>query len=439
MIWTNLKNLQQCKKFKLSFRNSLAMVFLINFFISSRVSGFYSNRPGSVVKPEAQSWKNCLRLLTHRKSSYCNFMFKIFSTYSEYGDENQNSQTESRFKGIRNPLERDVLEIASKMKRFYNAYERRDMSVLENIWSKSDAAKLIIPESGVLSGFNSVMTNMNRLLYPETGEGEVSNKEIYPSDFSIKLRGNTAWVTSIEETKGKTQSPLGAMPMNFPKMRVTTLFRRESGEWRILLRQASQLSPIQIKTLTPEGRPPAGSIIISAADSVEEVVDEDEVMSVVSALKEKLNKSQPSRLNEAGGPKISLLAYNPSTGKHELNEIVGEKEQKEVLNSGKNQSKKKLSSKEETMTLQDDEEDPKVLMIRTVEALRQLCDEERISVDQKRVLLADVIRHGNKENASLVEMAYCLLTEGLSESEAYEEFADQCRIFADQLLSKANL
>eukprot|EP00638_Chattonella_subsalsa_P008200 CAMPEP_0117772222 /NCGR_PEP_ID=MMETSP0947-20121206/24941_1 /TAXON_ID=44440 /ORGANISM="Chattonella subsalsa, Strain CCMP2191" /LENGTH=346 /DNA_ID=CAMNT_0005597751 /DNA_START=293 /DNA_END=1333 /DNA_ORIENTATION=- len=290
------------------------------------------------------------------------------------------------------PLRKDIRNILRKLKRFYYAYDERSMGTMKKIWSDSDSVKVIIPDTGVLNGYDAVMGNMQKIFFPPPGEEEISNKAIFPSDINLQLRGTTAWVTSIEEVRGKINGPLGPMPTNFPKMRVTTLMRKQKGEWKIIMRQVSQLSPIQVKNQDESTRRrEAGSIVIEAEEGIQ--LDETAVGSIVSSLKERLNKSKSS---PAPSPSPAPVAQNT------------------------------------VKSVQEDS--PKQMMRRTVEALRRLCEENRISVEQKRVLLSDVIRHATKENASMVEIAYSLLMDGISDSETYEEFADQCRVFADQLL-----
>jgi len=331
------------------------------------------------------------------------------------------------------PLRKDIRNILRKLKRFYYAYDERSMGTMKKIWSDSDSVKVIIPDTGVLNGYDAVMGNMQKIFFPPPGEEEISNKAIFPSDINLQLRGTTAWVTSIEEVRGKINGPLGPMPTNFPKMRVTTLMRKQKGEWKIIMRQVSQLSPIQVKNQDESTRRrEAGSIVIEAEEGIQ--LDETAVGSIVSSLKERLNKSKSSPApspspapvakaeekeeEPAQKGKVSFLTYNEETGKHEVKELFSEDE-----NEGSQNTVKSVQ-----------EDSPKQMMRRTVEALRRLCEENRISVEQKRVLLSDVIRHATKENASMVEIAYSLLMDGISDSETYEEFADQCRVFADQLL-----
>lgn len=67
--------------------------------------------------------------------------------------------------------------------------------------------------------------------------------------------------------------------------------------------------------------------------------------------------------------------------------------------------------------------------------LRKLSTEGRISQKQKRVLLTDIISCSAKGEYSMVEVAFELLcAEGAGGDDAEEEFADQCRVFAEQSL-----
>jgi hypothetical protein len=65
--------------------------------------------------------------------------------------------------------------------------------------------------------------------------------------------------------------------------------------------------------------------------------------------------------------------------------------------------------------------------------LRKLTTEGRISQNQKRVLLTDIISCAAKGDYSMVEVSYELLVaESADGDAAEEEFADQCRAFAEK-------
>jgi len=75
-----------------------------------------------------------------------------------------------------------------------------------------------------------------------------------------------------------------------------------------------------------------------------------------------------------------------------------------------------------------------------ISALRRLCDQGSISQKQKRVLLTDIITCSARGEFSMVEVAFELLCGESGEDEideAEEEFADQCRVFANELLNSA--
>lgn len=74
-----------------------------------------------------------------------------------------------------------------------------------------------------------------------------------------------------------------------------------------------------------------------------------------------------------------------------------------------------------------------------ISALRKLCDQGSISPKQKRVLLTDIITCSSKGDFSMVEVAFELLCGEGDDDEvdaAEEEFAEQCRVFAQERLQK---
>ena len=74
-----------------------------------------------------------------------------------------------------------------------------------------------------------------------------------------------------------------------------------------------------------------------------------------------------------------------------------------------------------------------------ISALRKLCEQGSISPKQKRVLLTDIITCSSKGDFSMVEVAFELLCGEGDDDEvdaAEEEFAEQCRVFAQERLNK---
>jgi hypothetical protein len=92
----------------------------------------------------------------------------------------------------------------------------------------------------------------------------------------------------------------------------------------------------------------------------------------------------------------------------------------------------------------------KALTRKTVRAIQQLFSEGRISLEQKRRLLNEIIQHANDDVPSMVEIAYELLLRNdddgeydngrarpkvvSKEEDVLDEFADQCKIIADDML-----
>ena len=70
---------------------------------------------------------------------------------------------------------------------------------------------------------------------------------------------------------------------------------------------------------------------------------------------------------------------------------------------------------------------------RTLTAIRRLFTDKRITLSQKRKLIHNVIQCTSIEETSQVELAYELLVENAlaGEENAMDEFADQCRIIAE--------
>jgi len=121
--------------------------------------------------------------------------------------------------------------------------------------------------------------------------------------------------------------------------------------------------------------------------------------------------------------------------------------------SGNRSSRGRKSKSSSSNGVQSPQMRDAVLRQGCIAALRNLCDRGSISQKQKRVLLTDIIACSARGEYSMVEVAYELLygesTEvagasgatdtAASSAIADEEFADQCRVFAESLLSGSSL
>jgi ketosteroid isomerase-like protein len=79
---------------------------------------------------------------------------------------------------------------------------------------------------------------------------------------------------------------------------------------------------------------------------------------------------------------------------------------------------------------------------RCIKVLRKLGEQGTLSPRQKRVLLTDIITCSSRDEVSMVEVAYELLCgdegEDKEDDAAEEEFADQCRVFAQERLQEGD-
>jgi hypothetical protein len=72
---------------------------------------------------------------------------------------------------------------------------------------------------------------------------------------------------------------------------------------------------------------------------------------------------------------------------------------------------------------------------KTVAAIRQLCQDGKITVEQKQKLIFSIIRSTKREEVSQVEMAYDLLVENAlaGEADAMFEFGEQCECICETI------
>ena len=142
-----------------------------------------------------------------------------------------------------------------------------------------------------------------------------------------------------------------------------------------------------------------------------------------SSSDKRLNRSNRSGLNNFNNNNDNNNNRNYSNRKRNFNKSSSQQQQQQQL--------KTLSS---TTTLKEHvDSNTNRLTKRTLSAIRRLFTDKRITLSQKRKLIHNVIQCTSIEETSQVELAYELLVENAlaGEENAMDEFADQCRIIAE--------
>lgn len=106
---------------------------------------------------------------------------------------------------------------------FYDAFVRRDLAAMERLWAEEAPVACIHPGWDVLAGREDVLDSWRRILSQPTAP------EVAYRDAQVMLYASFALVTCQELVAGVTLAAANA-------------FVYESGRWRMVMHQASQVA-----------------------------------------------------------------------------------------------------------------------------------------------------------------------------------------------------
>ena len=117
------------------------------------------------------------------------------------------------------------------------AFTQRDTQPFKELFSRSDDATLANPFGGVARGFVEISARVDRAA-TYYSDGELVGVELISSHHSDDL----GYVLEIEHLRGR----LGTRDIvDDVRLRVTSVFRCEDGEWRLVHRHADAASELR--------------------------------------------------------------------------------------------------------------------------------------------------------------------------------------------------
>jgi ketosteroid isomerase-like protein len=140
----------------------------------------------------------------------------------------------SRHCGGMNMLPPDLVEVIEQDHRALDAIVRGDQGPKKAVFSHRDDVTLANPLGPPARGWDQVEKTLDRSV-PQMRDGE-------PIRFERIVEyadGDLAYILEFERWRGKAGSSDEIVPM---ALRVTTIFRREDGVWKIALRQADPIT-----------------------------------------------------------------------------------------------------------------------------------------------------------------------------------------------------
>mmetsp|Transcript_19746 Transcript_19746/g.40287 ORF Transcript_19746/g.40287 Transcript_19746/m.40287 type:complete len:470 (-) Transcript_19746:86-1495(-) len=316
---------------------------------------------------------------------------------------------------------------------FYKAFSSKNIDLMGRVWHNSPHVQCIHPGAKPLLGYEDIVKMWRNMF--QAKDKVFNNTGIVPDNVRVQVRGTSAFVTCTEEVRA---------PGVERRMLATNVFRKYGEQWLLVHHHASQATvrPAGIEDLlqgasgaTRVIRIDGSSLSQGGSGQTEDFVDE-----IVRAL-------QGAMEDEKG--KTSGFDIGDGNLMHEML-YMEEEDSSEDERGGSGGRRQDTGSQ---LDVREDGQDEQMMLHerelmdgvteRTVEALRRLAKDGRISRDNKRRLLTDVIEHHQEgESASEVEIAYELLVmrfvrpdgeDAAREDELLEDFADQCKVLAKKL------
>lgn len=121
-----------------------------------------------------------------------------------------------------------VDEVRAANRRYYEAFEQRDLDAMSDVWHHADDVVCTHPGWKTLHGWGAVAGSWFALF------GGPQQLQFILTDERIRLAGETAWVTVDENL---ISSQVGAT------VAAVNIFRRIDGEWRMVLHHGSPVAP----------------------------------------------------------------------------------------------------------------------------------------------------------------------------------------------------
>jgi ketosteroid isomerase-like protein len=122
----------------------------------------------------------------------------------------------------------DEAEVRALNRRFYDAFEARDLDVMSDVWEHSDRVACTHPGWRTLHGWGSVAGSWFALFGgPQVLQFILTNEV-------VQVAGDTAWVT-VDENLITAESSGTVAAMN--------LFLRHDGRWRLVAHHGSPVAP----------------------------------------------------------------------------------------------------------------------------------------------------------------------------------------------------
>ena len=360
-----------------------------------------------------------------------------------------------------------VLQVNSA---YYKAFSEKNMQSMEQVWLPDNASVCIHPSAKPLVGAKDVAACFQRMF--ESSDGAFQRNWIEPNQIRLSVKGATAIVTCEEYVyarrfvRGKKRET-----ELIHKLQATNIFRKVGSKWFMTYHHSSWHADSEAAKMALKGH--AGG----AADRPKVVIrgkrgnqgsrdSPSEMDGILGNDFGPLLGSGPASNNGQPIKKIFMGSLSDILG-GQMGDLLGDgaannkdddNEEPDAIIQFSRMDDDEDEDDDDEDEGEDDDDEESVTMIKQwhennkksksaaaaataakeslrqncINALRRLADQGSISPKQKRVLFTDIITSSAKGEFSMVEVAYELLYEGGDDVSEFaeEEFADQCRVFA---------
>ena len=117
---------------------------------------------------------------------------------------------------------------------FYEAFNKRDIEAMKNVWGKGAQATCIHPGWPPLKGFEPILDSWEGI-FKNSG-----NMEVQISDVQVLASNDLAWVSCIEKLYTIAES--GVLASNIFS---TNLFHLEEDVWKMVMHHASPVPDVR--------------------------------------------------------------------------------------------------------------------------------------------------------------------------------------------------
>uniref|UniRef100_A0A7S2WWY9 SnoaL-like domain-containing protein n=1 Tax=Rhizochromulina marina TaxID=1034831 RepID=A0A7S2WWY9_9STRA len=389
------------------------------------------------------------------------------------GSEQRRHFREQRLRDAPQLQGRDVDEVLQVHRDFYLAMNYRDIHIMARCWSDEGGSgvQCLRPQYSQFSELGHPVVGKERIVdswakvfdtFATQLDDRVRTSSVEVNEARVMVEGRSALVINEEKIIGAS---IVGDPTPPPTLRAvaTSTYRKVGGmyeKWVMVQHHASLVATADSVLGAGGGGASlglsGGKIVVIKGDGSDTTGmnlpggqggESPLVGAILSQLKAMVKKKEIEQRVKQSASKVQLSSPNVPGASSAMEAPAGRSSKRRGAGKAAPPSSANVDgsdgregdAQDEHM---DDDDDGSDRLQETIQAIRRLGSEGKLSTMQKSALLNDIIKskHGGA-TASLVEVAFQLLLQGESSPATDEEYAErmadfveQCRVVADQLI-----